>query len=864
VQPPLGSTPPPYRPPSSRGPASDFPPGTPQPGSGPDLQRSATLRLRPGLQARYAVQAELGRGGMGVVYLAHDRERGVEVALKVLLSADLSEVQRTRFLREGQVTRELEHPGIVRLLDHGEVEGQPYLAYELIVGARPLDEVAAERRFFDRLLLVRDAARALGYAHQRGVLHRDVKPDNLLVGGDGRLRVTDFGLAALEGGERMTRTGALIGTPFYMSPEQFAGAKQAEVDARADVWALGVCLYQVAAGELPFQGESLVEIGGAIARGTHVPPSQVAPDSPPALDALVAQALAPDPEQRFSDGEALAQALDQFLDGQDPARRSKGKGGLILTALGLTALLALVAAGAALALESGAPTPTPSATPAPTTTPTPSPREDLAGARSAARAGRLDEAIERASAFDSLPGRVLHVELLLESDQIAAAASALQGVAEPERSRLEALRLLLAARDPQEALRALGAPESPEATLVRDVASFLADPKAQPKLTRAWFARRIVIDLARAEVQRLRTDARDDPSSTYVTQVKGSYQEVLQRARRKILEQANRKDLWEGHLLERALRAEIQASLHSIFMIHFVIWSNAGLLRAEWEQDIQEAIDLQPTGPCARRLLRLQRGMRLGIVGRGKERKVRVALAGTPPHDPRRALFGVPPADRWFHLLISFVAHPRPDRRALAHEVLRARPPQADMSGRLRRELCLQLCRTERGLAYQAFLAGDAARGEAAAGRAIDAAKKMLEPIKSWRKRSGDNLMKRDCEEAGLAYLVAGKFSEARKNLDRCGERLKQVYRGEVLMAQGKLQEAAKLLLAMTKDGKERPPELEFQLTHLTLLLGRPDQARTFLERLTPGVVSERMPWRGTETTRALVEGRGWWPGQKR
>ena len=299
-------------------------------------------------------------------------------------------------------------------------------------------------------------------------------------------------------------------------------------------------------------------------------------------------------------------------------------------------------------------------------------------------------------------------------------------------------------------------------------------------------------------------------------------------------------------------------------MTHVVIWSNARLMRAEWEEDVQRAIDLQPTGPCARRLVRLQIGMRLLVAGRGKEAPIRRALAGCPEQDPRGSLFGVPPEDRWFHLLLAYVAHPRPDRRALAEEVLRSRIPHSDMGGRLRRELCLCFSRTERRVAYESFLAGDEAAGRAAADRAVDAAKKMLEPIKYWKKRTEDTLMKRDREQAGLTFLVAGDFDQAKDNFARIGDqRIKLVYRAEVLMARGEHKKAAEILLAMTKDGKPRPLELQFLLGHL-LWIQRPDQIERFLDTLEPGVVSERLPWRGTEATRALVEGRGWWPGHKK
>jgi serine/threonine protein kinase len=166
----------------------------------------------------FTLLAPLGRGAMGAVWRARDRRTGQEVALKLAHGA-LDEVRRERFLREGRIAAALSHPGLVAIRDVGEVPagqpgaGAPYVAYELVEGARTLDAALAGAPLRRRVELVRDAARALGAAHARGVVHRDVKPQNVLVDGQGRARVADFGLALGSDLERLTRTGAMVGTP---------------------------------------------------------------------------------------------------------------------------------------------------------------------------------------------------------------------------------------------------------------------------------------------------------------------------------------------------------------------------------------------------------------------------------------------------------------------------------------------------------------------------------------------------------------------------------------------------------------------------------------------------------------------------
>ncbi|RMG12231.1 MAG: serine/threonine protein kinase, partial [Planctomycetota bacterium] len=214
------------------------------------------------LERRYAIEAVLGRGGMGAVYRARERASGRAVALKVATSS-LGPVRRRRFRREGMVTAALRHPGIVRVHAAGEAQGVPYLVYELVEGGCTLEALLDRSSLRQRLGWLRDAARALGYAHARGIVHRDVKPSNLLLDADGRLRVADFGLAAVRGLERITREHVQVGTPVYMAPEQVLG-RRSEQGPATDVWALGVILYRSLTGRLPFDQGDLPSLQRAI------------------------------------------------------------------------------------------------------------------------------------------------------------------------------------------------------------------------------------------------------------------------------------------------------------------------------------------------------------------------------------------------------------------------------------------------------------------------------------------------------------------------------------------------------------------------------------------------------------------------
>jgi TPR repeat protein/serine/threonine protein kinase len=293
--------------------------------------------------AGFELFEELGRGGMGVVYRARG-PAGRDLAMKIAPRAQKG-VALERFRREGEITSKLEHPGIVRVHSMGSLsDGVPYVAYELVKGARPLQGVFAELELVDRVELVLDAALAVAHAHSQGVVHRDLKSDNVLVGADGKLRVADFGLALASGDSRLTKTGALVGTPTHMSPELLRGSKFGVVSPATDVWALGVILYHALTGRLPFLGESIQAIAEAVSAARPVRPSAIA-RVPKAFEAVCLKALRSKPSERYETAGAFAEALEQALrPGTGKSAGGGGRGVLLALAAGLGVLLVIGAA----------------------------------------------------------------------------------------------------------------------------------------------------------------------------------------------------------------------------------------------------------------------------------------------------------------------------------------------------------------------------------------------------------------------------------------------------------------------------------------------------------------------------------------
>ncbi|MGE0711982.1 MAG: serine/threonine-protein kinase [Planctomycetota bacterium] len=273
----------------------------------------------------FEVERELGRGGMGVVYLARSPRLSEPVALKVLQpGADAQDVKR--FQQEARAVARLRHPGIVRVLEHDKTrDGKWYMAMELVDG-EPLDRVLARD---GPLTPPRGAAmalelvKALEFAHESKVLHRDIKPANILLQRDGRVRLTDFGLAKVLGTESLTRTGDVIGTPVYMSPEQ-ARAQRDRIDERTDIYQLGATFYHLLTGRRPFDGKGIGEVLVMIVREPPRRPSTYRPEIPDALEAIVLRCMEKDPVKRFQSAAELRAALEALVGRPSLGQRLRG------------------------------------------------------------------------------------------------------------------------------------------------------------------------------------------------------------------------------------------------------------------------------------------------------------------------------------------------------------------------------------------------------------------------------------------------------------------------------------------------------------------------------------------------------------
>ncbi|MBV8311409.1 MAG: serine/threonine protein kinase, partial [Planctomycetaceae bacterium] len=291
------------------------------------VQSDPELRahIERALSAHYDVESEIGRGGMGVVYRGKDRRLKRTVAIKILPPelAFRSDI-KTRFLREAETAAQLNHPNIVDIYSVDETEGLVFFVMAYIDGdnlAKRLHDHGALSIDETRRTL-REVADALAYAHERGVIHRDIKPDNILIDAkSGRPMVTDFGIARAvgDGDSRLTATGMAIGTPTYMSPEQASGDRQ--IDGRSDLYSLGVVAYQMLTSQPPFVANSTPAILVKHISERPTPIEQRRPDVPQELARIVMTMLEKDPANRFPSAAAVVTALDS---GRMPERTSWG------------------------------------------------------------------------------------------------------------------------------------------------------------------------------------------------------------------------------------------------------------------------------------------------------------------------------------------------------------------------------------------------------------------------------------------------------------------------------------------------------------------------------------------------------------
>jgi serine/threonine-protein kinase len=263
---------------------------------------------------RYRIQSELGRGAMGVVYKAHDPVLDRTVALKTISLDDAEqdrEEYQARFFQEAKAAARLNHPALITIYDFGEENALDYMAMELLNGSELTERMnQSSISIHEAVSIAEQVAEGLGFAHDSGVIHRDIKPGNIMLLPRGRIKIMDFGIARLKVSDIKTQLGTRLGTPKYMSPEQVGGSA---LDHRTDIFSLGIVLYEMLTGLRLFKGETLTQILHNVASFEPPPPSQIKPEITPMLDLVVKRAMEKKPSARYASAWEMADDLRQCL-----------------------------------------------------------------------------------------------------------------------------------------------------------------------------------------------------------------------------------------------------------------------------------------------------------------------------------------------------------------------------------------------------------------------------------------------------------------------------------------------------------------------------------------------------------------------
>jgi serine/threonine-protein kinase len=282
----------------------------------------------------YELLEEVARGGMGIVFKARQKSLDRVVALKMLRPGSRFSRDAGRSLHaEGEMAAGLEHPRIVPVYEVGQVGRQPFVSMELIEGENLAQRLARWRQdgteaIVEGVSLLAEVARAVHFAHRRGVLHRDLKPSNVLIDRSGRPFVADFGLARrIEAEVALGEAGAIVGTPLYMAPEQAAGEDR--LTTAVDIWGLGAVLYELLTGRPPFVGETPLEVLDRVRRDDPTPPAALNPRLDPRLEAICLRCLEKEPGRRYPSAEALAEALEAWLAAAKAGPPAAGDGGSV-------------------------------------------------------------------------------------------------------------------------------------------------------------------------------------------------------------------------------------------------------------------------------------------------------------------------------------------------------------------------------------------------------------------------------------------------------------------------------------------------------------------------------------------------------